>query len=134
MDKHNKKHNKYNKYNQDNIVAIATANGKAGVGIIRISGTNLLPLVTSLTNMASVDKIKPRYAHYVDFLDSTYSTSGIHNTSSVDGTININNAKSYIYTSAQQVADFGSNQTNINMRVYKINNVIGRGKAKVVIA
>jgi tRNA modification GTPase len=58
-----------NNYKKDNIVAIATANGQAGVGIIRISGINLLPLITKLTTIKSIDKIKPRYAHYVDFIN-----------------------------------------------------------------
>jgi tRNA U34 5-carboxymethylaminomethyl modifying GTPase MnmE/TrmE len=52
-----------NNYKKDNIVAIATANGQAGVGIICISGTNMLPLITKAPTINSIDKIKQRYAH-----------------------------------------------------------------------
>jgi hypothetical protein len=34
---------------------------------------------------------------------------------------------SYLYTLALQVADFGTPQTSLNLRVYQINNLIGRG-------
>ncbi len=54
------------RYHQDNIVAVATATGYAGIGVIRISGTNLLPLISQLCHK---DNIKPRYAHYGDFYD-----------------------------------------------------------------
>lgn len=47
------------------IAAIATANGRGGVGVIRISGKDLLPLAQQLTG----GKIpKPRTALYTDFL------------------------------------------------------------------
>ena len=52
--------------NTDNIVAIATANGYSGVGIIRISGNNLLPLLEHLT---SIKNITPKMARYSDFLN-----------------------------------------------------------------
>lgn len=34
-----------------------------------------------------------------------------------------------IYTSAQQIADFGSNQSTVHLRVYQISAVTGRGRA-----
>lgn len=32
-----------------------------------------------------------------------------------------------VYTSAQQVADFGSNQATVNVRIYQISAIVGRG-------
>lgn len=55
-------------YIRDNIVAIATPNGYAGVGIIRISGFNLENIVIQLCQK---DKLKPRYAHYVSLYNNT---------------------------------------------------------------
>jgi tRNA modification GTPase len=54
-------------YTRDNIVAIATANGYAGVGIIRISGFNLDSIINGLCQKT---KLTPRYAHYVDLFDT----------------------------------------------------------------
>lgn len=49
------------------IAAIATANGRGGVGVIRISGKDLLPIAQQITG----GKIpKPRTALYTDFLDA----------------------------------------------------------------
>lgn len=50
---------------QANIVAIATAIGKAGISIIRISGGNLLQIAKILTKKNPL----PRYATYCDFFD-----------------------------------------------------------------
>lgn len=38
-------------------------------------------------------------------------------------------ASSASYTSAQQVADFGSNQTTLYLRVYQLSEIVGRGTA-----
>ncbi len=51
---------------QDTIAAIATAPGRGGVGIIRISGSNLLPFAFALTGKTP----KPRYATLADFKDA----------------------------------------------------------------
>lgn len=49
------------------IAAIATAPGRGGVGVIRLSGKNLLPMAKSITG----GKIpQPRKALYTDFLDA----------------------------------------------------------------
>ncbi|NYT37782.1 tRNA uridine-5-carboxymethylaminomethyl(34) synthesis GTPase MnmE [Allopusillimonas soli] len=48
------------------IAAIATAPGRGGIGVIRISGRNLEPLVVRLTGKA----LQPRHAHYLPFNDS----------------------------------------------------------------
>lgn len=49
----------------DTIAAIATAPGRGGVGIIRISGPNARSLGESITQTS----LKPRYAHYGDFVE-----------------------------------------------------------------
>lgn len=49
------------------IAAIATAPGRGGVGVIRLSGKNLLPLAQRLSGGKTP---KPRVALYTDFLDS----------------------------------------------------------------
>lgn len=49
------------------IVAIATAPGRGGIGVVRVSGTDLTPLLKALfpdTNL------KPRYATYLPFFDT----------------------------------------------------------------
>jgi len=59
----------------DTIAAIATAPGRGGVGVIRISGSNLLPFAFALTGKTP----KPRYATLADFKDTNGATldSGI---------------------------------------------------------
>ena len=49
----------------DTIAAIATAPGRASVGIIRISG----PEVPTLMQVITGQKLSPRYAHYCDFFN-----------------------------------------------------------------
>ncbi|STZ77263.1 tRNA uridine-5-carboxymethylaminomethyl(34) synthesis GTPase MnmE [Bergeriella denitrificans] len=48
------------------IAAIATAPGRGGVGVIRLSGKNLLPLAAQISGGKTP---KPRVALYTDFLD-----------------------------------------------------------------
>ena len=59
----------------DTIAAIATAPGRGGVGVIRVSGSNLLPFAFSLTGKTPT----PRYATLADFKAPDGSTvdSGI---------------------------------------------------------
>ncbi len=52
-------------YFQDTITAVATASGRAGVGIIRISGPNSLKIIEQIIHFIP----KNRYAHYCDFFD-----------------------------------------------------------------
>lgn len=52
-------------YTAETIAAIATAPGRGGVGIVRLSGKGLLPLAQQL---CAGQPPKPRYAHYRDFL------------------------------------------------------------------
>ena len=50
---------------QDSIAAIATAAGRGGIGVVRVSGTDLMPLVNALLGELPT----PRYATYSSFLD-----------------------------------------------------------------
>ena len=50
--------------NVDTIAAIATAPGRGGVGIVRVSGKQALPIAKVILGKEP----KPRYAHYGDFL------------------------------------------------------------------
>lgn len=54
-------------YTADNIVAIASASGYAGVGVVRVSGANLDRVIAGI---ARIKNLRPRYAHYSDFLDA----------------------------------------------------------------
>ncbi len=51
---------------QDTIAAQATPSGIGGVGIIRVSGMNLSPILKGVSGISSLE---PRYAHFADFLD-----------------------------------------------------------------
>lgn len=48
---------------QTPIVAIATAPGRGGIGVVRVSGPNLSPLIHLLFNR----DLKPRHAHFLPF-------------------------------------------------------------------
>ena len=50
------------------IVAIATAPGRGGIGIIRVSGPNLGPFIFNLLGFT----LKPRFAHYCEFKDANH--------------------------------------------------------------
>jgi tRNA modification GTPase len=52
-------------YFQDTITALATASGRAGVGIIRISGSNALEIIEKIIHFIP----KNRHAHYCDLYD-----------------------------------------------------------------
>src|SRR6478672_2318002 len=51
---------------EDPIVAVSTANGRGAVGIVRISGASLAPLVAAICGRALV----PRQATFGPFLDA----------------------------------------------------------------
>lgn len=55
---------------QDTIVAIATAPGPGGVGIIRLSGSQALAISTAITGST----LKPRHAHFCSFKDNSRRT------------------------------------------------------------
>ncbi len=50
----------------DTITAVATAPGRGGVGVVRISGPKALAIGQAIT----ASTLKPRYAHYLPFLDT----------------------------------------------------------------
>ena len=52
---------------QDTIAAVATAPGRGGVGIVRLSGPDSLAIAKSLTNYKPVNE---RFAHYREFYDT----------------------------------------------------------------
>ncbi|HZW22512.1 tRNA uridine-5-carboxymethylaminomethyl(34) synthesis GTPase MnmE [Noviherbaspirillum sp.] len=58
------------------IAAIATAAGRGGIGVVRISGKNIAPVMQALCGTSS---LKPRYATYLPFLnaDGTAIDQGI---------------------------------------------------------
>ena len=56
------------KNNTDTIVAIATAPGRGGVGVVRVSGGDLSAYVAGLLGPDRV--LKPRQAHYSSFYDA----------------------------------------------------------------
>ncbi|CAA0115155.1 tRNA modification GTPase MnmE [Halioglobus japonicus] len=55
---------------QDTIVAIATAPGPGGIGIIRLSGEQALSIATAITGTT----LRPRHAHYCSFRDKSGHT------------------------------------------------------------
>lgn len=54
---------------QDTIVAIATAPGRGGVGIVRLSGADAQRIATAV--LARPRPLTPRYAHFSAFVDAT---------------------------------------------------------------
>jgi len=55
---------------QDSIAAIATATGRGGIGIVRVSGKLALPIAKAIGRITP----KPRQAHYAAFVDSEQAT------------------------------------------------------------
>ena len=51
---------------EDTIAAIATATGKGGIGIVRISGAKSYTIATKIVH----HELKPRYAHFLNFYDN----------------------------------------------------------------
>jgi tRNA modification GTPase len=54
----------------DTIVAIATAPGRGGIGVVRVSGRSLQPIITGLLGEAAAARLQPRRALYGPFLDA----------------------------------------------------------------
>jgi tRNA modification GTPase len=57
----------------ETIYALSTVFGKSGVAVIRVSGENVLDIISKISSI-DVAKIKPRYAYYTDILDSINNT------------------------------------------------------------
>ena len=49
------------------------------------------------------------------------------NGTTVIRTITINDANTVTYTDAQQITDFGSSQSTIDINIYHMSTLIGRG-------
>jgi tRNA modification GTPase len=55
---------------EDPIVAIATAQGRAGIGVVRVSGTQIDSLLEGLLGAARASRLRPRHATHAQFLDA----------------------------------------------------------------
>ncbi|MGE5491444.1 MAG: tRNA uridine-5-carboxymethylaminomethyl(34) synthesis GTPase MnmE, partial [Actinomycetota bacterium] len=62
----------------DTVAAIATAPGRGGIGVVRVSGSDLLPFALALTGKTP-SSIRPRYATLADFkaADGSVIDSGL---------------------------------------------------------
>lgn len=61
------------------IAAIATAPGRGGIGVVRISGKQLMPIARAICGLDNEAELKPRHARYLDFVraDGTVIDSGL---------------------------------------------------------
>ena len=61
------------------IAAIATAPGRGGIGVVRISGKDLRSLARAICQLDESAELKPRYASYLDFIrdDGSVIDSGL---------------------------------------------------------
>lgn len=57
----------------DTIVAIATAPGRGGVGVIRISGPKTQQISEAMVSRTSKTPLKPRYAHFCQVVDDDHN-------------------------------------------------------------
>ncbi|MBV8208888.1 MAG: tRNA uridine-5-carboxymethylaminomethyl(34) synthesis GTPase MnmE [Burkholderiaceae bacterium] len=53
----------------DPIVAIATASGRSGIGVVRLSGAHIEPIVEAVLGVVLAAKLRPRHATRARFLD-----------------------------------------------------------------
>jgi tRNA modification GTPase len=51
------------------IAAIATAPGRGGIGVVRLSGRNLDPVIQAVCRLPGDGALKPRHATYLDFIN-----------------------------------------------------------------
>lgn len=61
------------------IAAIATAPGRGGIGVVRVSGKNLMPLAQAVCRLKAGATLQPRHATYLDFTrtDGSVIDSGL---------------------------------------------------------
>src|SRR5919202_1266465 len=52
------------------IAAIATAPGRGGIGVVRLSGKNLDPVIQAVCRLPEGAALKPRHATYLDFVNA----------------------------------------------------------------
>ncbi len=55
---------------RDPIAAIATAPGRGGIGVVRISGADLAPVIEGVLGAERARRLAPRHATYAPFLDA----------------------------------------------------------------
>lgn len=56
------------------IAAIATAPGRGGIGVVRLSGKNLAPIIEAICGLPSGKTLQPRHATYLPFKNADGST------------------------------------------------------------
>ncbi|MFM8466905.1 MAG: tRNA uridine-5-carboxymethylaminomethyl(34) synthesis GTPase MnmE [Oxalobacteraceae bacterium] len=52
------------------IAAIATAPGRGGIGVVRLSGKALMSVARAVCRLDDAQSLQPRHAHYLDFMDA----------------------------------------------------------------
>ena len=52
------------------IAAIATAPGRGGIGVVRLSGKGLMSVARAVCQLDDAQTLQPRHAHYLDFIDA----------------------------------------------------------------
>src|SRR6478672_3074053 len=52
------------------IAAIATAPGRGGIGVVRLSGKNLAPVIDAVCRLHAGQALAPRHATYLDFIQA----------------------------------------------------------------
>ncbi len=55
---------------EDPIVAIATAPGRAGIGVVRVSGARIDEVAAGVLGAAQAERLRPRHATHARFLDA----------------------------------------------------------------
>jgi tRNA modification GTPase len=55
---------------EEPIVAIATASGRAGIGVVRVSGARIEDVVVGVLGVACARRMRPRHATHAQFLDA----------------------------------------------------------------
>src|SRR5690242_20613113 len=55
---------------EDPIVAIATAAGRAGIGVVRVSGVRIDEVTAGVLGAARAERLQPRHATHAQFLDA----------------------------------------------------------------
>jgi tRNA modification GTPase len=55
---------------EDPIVAIATAPGRAGIGVVRVSGVRIGEVAAGVLGAAQAERLQPRHATHAQFLDA----------------------------------------------------------------
>jgi len=55
---------------EDPIVAIATAAGRAGIGVVRVSGVRIEAVAAGVLGAAQAERLRPRRATHAQFLDA----------------------------------------------------------------